>query len=309
MEELSKWSRRKFVKKSLLVSGGSIAVPEILPALKCKESGSASRMEHQYDLVEEINKFRKIDAYCTSKPKMEVAGQFGIERMYVGHPMKWEKWTPDQFVAANNEILDLMRQLPGKVIGQISVNPQFQKESLEEISRCADQGMVGSRLYYQVKINDPLYYPIIEKFTDLNMIIFIHGESQIGVGGHRMKYDVGRPATISTPEDFVDVAERYPEAMFQFAHIGGGGDWEYMCKAFREYPNIYVDAGGSNNEEGMIDFAVDCLGEDRIFFGTDNSYYQGVGKILSSDLDDSQKRKIFFDNYNKVLKKGGYHVD
>ena len=58
----------------------------------------------------------------------------------------------------------------------------------------------------------------------------------------------------------------------------------------------------------MIDFAVKHLGEDRLFFGTDSSYYQGVGKILASNLNESQKKKIFFDNYKYVLKKLGRDV-
>jgi predicted TIM-barrel fold metal-dependent hydrolase len=59
----------------------------------------------------------------------------------------------------------------------------------------------------------------------------------------------------------------------------------------------------------MIDFVVKCLGEDRMFFGTDSSYYQGVGVILSSNLTDNQKKKIFFDNYNNILRKSGRNVD
>jgi hypothetical protein len=34
-----------------------------------------------------------------------------------------------------------------------------------------------------------------------------------------------------------------------------------------------------------------------------------VGKILAANLNDRQKQKIFFDNYNNLLKKGGRGVD
>ena len=140
------------------------------------------------------------------------------------------------------------------------------------------------------------------------MIVFLHAECQLGVGGYRMKYDVGKPPNTSIPEDFVDAARRYPEAVFHFAHIGGGFDWEYECKSFKDHPNIYVDTGGSNNEENMIDFAIRYLGEDRIFFGTDNCYHLNVGKILASNTTEAQKKKIFFENYNNILKKGGHNV-
>lgn len=306
---MSELDRRKFVKKAFKVSAGSMVIPSMVSSRKEMSDGQVSVPIQDFDMVAEVARFRKIDAYCTARPDMNLVEKLGIDRMYVGQPMRWLKWNPEEFRAANDEILNLMRSFPNKIIGQISVNPHFRRESLDEIARCADQGMVGTRLYYQAKISDPLYFPIIEKLIELGMIIFVHGEAQMGVGGYRMKYDIGRPPTISVPEDFVEAARRYPEGMFQFAHIGGGGDWEYMCKAFRDTPNVYVDVGGSNNEEGMVEFAVECLGEDRVLFGTDNSYFQGVGKIIGADLTDQQKQKIFFDNYNALLKRGGYHVD
>ncbi len=131
---------------------------------------------------------------------------------------------------------------------------------------------------------------------------------QLGMAGYRMKYDIGRAPQTTLPEDMADAAGRYPEAMFHFAHIAGGGDWEYECKILKKYPNIYVDTGGSNNEENIVDFAIKHLGEDRIFFGTDGSYHHGVGKILASNATEEQKRKIFFENYNNVLRKGGHNV-
>jgi predicted TIM-barrel fold metal-dependent hydrolase len=105
----------------------------------------------------------------------------------------------------------------------------------------------------------------------------------------------------------VDIAKRYPEAMFQWAHIASG-DFEYICKSFKDYPNIYVDVSGSNNEEKQVDFCIRYLGEDRIFFGSDGSYYQAVGKILASNATESQRKKIFFENYNNMLRKGGHNV-
>ena len=168
--------------------------------------------------------------------------------------------------------------------------------------------MVGYKGYTQVKFSDPLYYPIIEKFIDRNMIMLMHAFVQLGVGGYRMKYDVGQTPHTTIPEDMVEIAKRYPEGMYQYAHIGGGGDWEYACKLFKDYPSIYVDTSGSNNEESMINFAVDCLGADRMFFGCDGSFYQGVGKIHSAELTDEQKKKIYFDNFNNVLRKSGNHV-
>jgi len=41
----------------------------------------------------------------------------------------------------------------------------------------------------------------------------------------------------------------------------------------------------------------------------DTSYYQGIGTILASKLSESQKKKIFFENFNNVLRKIGRNVN
>ena len=215
---------------------------------------------------------------------------------------------PEQVRKNNDIVIKAMKQYPDRYIGFFTLNPRYPKESLEEIKRCLDQGMVGYKGYTQVKVNDPLYYPIIEKLIELKMIVFMHTFCQLGMAGYRMKYDIGTFENTTIPEDMIDAAKRYPEAMFQFAHIAGGGDWEYECKMLKECPNIYVDTSGSNNEENVIDFAIRHLGEDRIFFGTDNCYHHGIGKVLASNATEAQKRKIFFENYNNMLMKGGHNV-
>ena len=269
----------------------------------------------RYDIMQEVRKYRKIDSYATSTlareslhSQIDFADRFGIEKLFIALPMTDIRNTPEEFRAMNAAVLKATKDFPGRLVGQFTFNPLYRKESLEEISKCVDLGMVGSRIYHQVKINDPLFFPFIEKFIELKMIFFMHGEVQLGVGGYRMKYDAGKYPTISGADDFADAAKRYPDAIFQYPHLGGGGDWEYVCKVFRNHPNIYVDLGGSDNQENMVNFALQHLGENRLFFGTDNSFYQAVGKILSADLTEDQRRKIFFGNYNAVLKRGGYHV-
>src|SRR5690606_25948153 len=138
-------SRRKFVKKTLTTTAGAIAFPGLLPKTDSVVGAIPTPGNYSYNITDEVRKFRKIDAYCTAEPNMEIADKLGIDRMFVGKPMRWLDWTPEEFRAANDEMIALMQKYPGRVIGQISVNPLFRKESLEEIDRCVDRGMVGSR--------------------------------------------------------------------------------------------------------------------------------------------------------------------
>ncbi|MBS0000073.1 MAG: amidohydrolase [Cyclobacteriaceae bacterium] len=307
-------NRRKFIRHSALSTVGIFASANLAGC------SSGKKIEHSsYGIMDEVKKYRKIDAHAhvdfdpdDFEKQIDFADRLGIDKLCVSRPITNfsgnEPEDHEEVKRSNNLVLQAMKQFPDRIIGFMTLNPVYQKESLEEIGRCAGEGMAGYKAYTQVTINDPLYFPIIEKFIGLNMIMLMHGFCQLGVGGYRMKYDAGMAPNTSIPEDFVDAAKRYPEGMFQFAHIGGGADWEYECKLFKDHRNIYVDTSGSNNEENMIDFAVRQLGEDRLFYGSDGSYYQGVGKILCANLTESQKKKIFFENYNNILKKGGHHV-
>jgi len=270
--------------------------------------------------MKEVMKYRKIDAHThifssadqTPEWHLDFADRLGIEKLQISRPTLNFRGgnipeTPQQVRECNDIVFKALNQYPTRFTGFFTLNPFFQKESLEELKRCVDLGFAGYKGAWQLKVNDPLYYPIIEKLIDLKMICFMHTELQLGVGGYRMKYDIDERPQVTIPEDMVEAAKRYPEAMFQWAHIASG-DFEYICKCIKDYPNIYIDISSSNNDEKHVDFCIEQLGEDRIFFGSDNSYYQAVGKIFASKATEAQRKKIFFDNYNNILKKGGHGI-
>lgn len=326
---MSGLTRRKFIAGAALSATGLAVSGGFTHAQATELSGEPSTLSAaDYNLMQEVMKYRKIDSHVHvnlgstdtevqkryAESLIDYSQRLKVEKLVLSNPVtRLIKGVPDgspeSFIRNNNIVLGVMKLHPDVFLGSFTFNPVHAKESFEEIKRCVDLGMTNVKIYYQTKINDPSYYPIVEKMIDLKMIIHGHAEAQIGVGGYRMKYNGNKPKNVSLPDDFVDIAKRYPEAMFQYAHISGGGDWEYMCKTLRNSPNVCVDISGSNNEENIVDFAVAHLGEDRVFFGSDNCYYQSVGKVLASNLSESQKRKIFFENFNNRLKKGGRNVD
>ena len=304
--------RREFLTYSGALTAGAV----MGGVLSC--SKRADNMAGAYDLMKDVMKYRKIDShvhvYLSHKPEevIKYADLLGIEKLIISCPCVPWRGVPDakpgEFRESNDLVLKSIKMYPDRFLGQCTLNPIYRKESFEEIKRCVDAGMVGIKVYHQVKINNPLYYPIIEKCIDLNFIILMHSDVSLGIAGYRMKYDTGERPNSSIPEDFVDIAKRYPEAMLQFAHIGGGGDWEYMCKALKDSPNVWIDTSGSNNEGGQVDFALKTIGEDRMLFASDNSFYQSAGRILAANLTEKQKNKIFFENYNNILRRAGNNI-
>ena len=212
-------------------------------------------------------------------------------------------------IRANNDtIIKAMKSHPKRIMGQCYINPIFKKEALDEIDRCVDNGMVMlGELYDAVKINDPLYFPVVERCIKHKIPMMLHGVTTLG--NWRAGYLPTNPPNSSVPEDFVDIGKRYPEAMIICGHIGGGGNWEYMCRVLKDAPSIFLDTSGSVSDEGMIDMAVEYLGADRLLFATDMNYETGVGKIMWANLDEAGRKKIFFENFNNLLRKAGNHAD
>lgn len=302
-------NRRKFL------TGTSLSAAGLVLGSKPGAEEAFKKSPASYDMMKDVMKYRKIDSHVhlyftpnTIEDQLGYADRLGIEKLSISRPVTTNTGTQDEVIKCNNLIIEAVRKHPDRFIGFFTLIPTYVKESVEEMKRCVDAGMAGYKGYLQVKVNDKSYYPVIEKLIELKMICFMHAYSGLGRGGYKTKYGNLYPNE-TVPEDMAEIAKRYPEAIFHWSHIGAGGDWQYQCKALQDYPNVYVDTSGSNNEANMVNYALEYLGEDRLFYGSDSSYYQSVSNILSSDLTESQRKKIFFDNYNNLLRKGGFNVD
>jgi predicted TIM-barrel fold metal-dependent hydrolase len=308
--------RRKFLNQSGMALFGA-SMPGLIKApltdLKDEnqqQTASGFKRDGWKTMLQEARKYRKIDSHNhvfgnDSKEINESCERVGITRATCSYI--FDNKSPQGISAGNDITLKAMKEFPNRIMGQCFINPIFAKESLDEIDRCVDNGFVMlGELYDVVKINDPLYYPIIERCMKHKIPLMMHGVTTLG--NWRPGYLPVNPPNSSLPEDFVDIGRRYPEAMIICGHIGGGGNWEYVCRVLKDAPTIYLDTSGSVSDEGMIDMAVKYIGVDRLLFATDVNYETGVGKIMWANLTDSERKKIFFDNINNLLRKAGNHV-
>src|SRR5690606_6655244 len=213
-----KISRRKFVTRTALSAAGIIFGSNLAGCSSKSTVGSSvsslTSTSSSSNPLDEVMKYKKIDSHAhvwehipgDLDVQLDYADRLGIQTQVISCPVTSGEATPERFRNNNDFIIKCMKQYPDRFIGQITLNPEYQKESLQEIDRCIDQGMVGMKVYKQLKINDPLYFPIIEKFIDHNMVMLMHS----GPGTKRIgpKYDTLDPPTISIPEDFVDIAKR-----------------------------------------------------------------------------------------------------
>jgi uncharacterized protein len=225
---------------------------------------------------------------------IDAADRLGIDQLCVSIPMMRGMPSMAQVRACNDAVLDAMERYAGRILGYCYVVPGY-VESLAEIDRCLEAGMIGIKLYNQYKLWDPTVHPTIEKAIKENVPILEHAGYST-----TPQYWQEQP-NMSHAGDFVRAAELYPEAMFIEAHIGGGGDWEWCIKQLRHASSVYLDTSGSVIDEGMVEMAARELGAERLLFGTDMTMEGGVAKITGASLSKRQKEQIFWRNFRGIL--------
>ena len=310
-------NRRRF----LGYSGGAVlraSVPAILGASVsgnkeieqvAKAISGPFRKGGYKEMLSQAIKYRKIDVHNHTgnlKDMIESMDRLGIQWTAVSDLSDGSD--SESMQNSNNIVLKAMKEYPNRILGQCRINPGYPRESLKDIDRCVDQGMVMlGELYDEYKINDPVYYPVIERCIEHKIPLLVHAAATLGLW--RKGYStIGSSRSTSVAEDFVEIGKRYPDAMIICGHIGGGGDWEYACRVLREAPSIYAETSGSVADEAMIDLAIENLGVDRLLFATDVNYETGVGKVMHATLTEEERKKVFFDNFNNLLRKGGNNV-
>ena len=163
------FNRRKFIYGSAVTAAGLLIGNRLKGMIGSGNPGvdegvTLSSKPGKYDLMAEVMKYRKIDAHAHNYFTKDSPGQqldfgerLGIEKQVISRYLSVIPGTPEQFREYNDLTIKDIKKYPNHLLGGLVLNPTYKKESLEEIERCADAGMIGTgELYYQVKINDPL---------------------------------------------------------------------------------------------------------------------------------------------------------
>ncbi len=225
---------------------------------------------------------------------VEFADRMGIDRLCVYMGMNWSHQPkPEDFRKQNDEVLQALSRWHHRAFGFVYVNPNFARESLDEINRCvADGPMVGVKLWVAAKAHVAELDPIIERAHELKAIIF----------QHTWWKSVGLLPGESTPLDIAALAKRHPHVPLICGHTGG--DWERGIRAIRRHSNVSVDLAGFDPTAGVTEMAVRELGAERVLYGSDaagRSFSSQLAKVLGADLPEAAKKLILGENLKRML--------
>ena len=116
---------------------------------------------------------------------------------------------------------------------------------------------------------------------------------------------------LSKPAGFVPFADRFPQVRLIVAHLGNGGgaagDSTLQVRAVQaaRYGNIYTDTSSARSlMPGLIEWAVEEVGAERILYGTDSPLYFAASqraRIDHAELSVAEKRLILRENAEELL--------
>ncbi len=103
-------------------------------------------------------------------------------------------------------------------------------------------------------------------------------------------------------ERTVPFADKYPDMKLILAHLGNMGHINAISWA--KHGNIFTDTSGiASSQNYILEYAVEKVGADKIFFGTDTySCAFQRGRIDYADISEEDKKKILFENAKKHFK-------
>lgn len=231
----------------------------------------------------------------------EVMDVLGIDKIVTSIPVNSiKRCDPEIFRAANNTTFEATKRYPGKVYGMAYVHPGHLSSALDEIDRCITElGFVGIKLYYDYFMDDPAYFPIIEKCIDLDIPILQHSMHCMDAPNHI------RQPLCSDGVHMANAARRYPEATFLMGHFSIA-EWKWSLKAIADTPNVYTDIGGSVYDRPQMEEAVELLGARRMLYATDNGFSAATGRILGAEISEEDKKTILAGtDFLRFIEKAG----
>jgi uncharacterized protein len=204
--------------------------------------------------------------------------------------------SPDakQIRRINDETAELMRRHAGFVTGFCYLNPTLGEKAVRsEVERCAARGFKGIKLEIANNARDACMRPVMEAARAHGLVVLQHAWSMTKIRQRSFHTD---------PEDVGTLARRFPDVRIIMAHLTGDGVRGVL--AVKDCPNVVVDTSGAAPEAGIVEFAVEQLGAERILYGSDvpiRDFGVAIARITGSRLSGRERQRILYENARELL--------
>jgi uncharacterized protein len=194
----------------------------------------------------------------------------------------------------NDQTAAFVSQHPDRFIGFAYVSPLMPERMVAELERAIDVLNFSAIKIYPPYVpwpmDEPVWDPIYQLANERGLAVITHTGSE----------ETCWPVLVGK------VAARFPDANFVIGHSGNAEPYRTQAiEAAQQYENVYLETCSTFREPGVVERLVNEAGADRVLFGSDVPLMDPrtqLGKIITADITDDQKRLVLGANARRLLK-------
>ncbi len=229
----------------------------------------------------------------TADEILRVARRSGIHRLCLLGRF-WAHPSEDGIREINDATMAMVHRHPGRIYGLCFMNPQLDPVFQEaEIDRCVAGGLSGIKLEIEVPARDPVLDPLMKKAAEHDVFVLHHTWYKT-IGGNPQESD---------PSDIAVLASRHPDTKILMAHLTAHNKMGVLD--VQNHANVWVDTSGCQPFAGVVEYAVEKLGAERLVYGSDahgRGYESQLGRIYGADITEQARDLILWRNAARLLK-------
>lgn len=157
---------------------------------------------------------------------------------------------------------------------------------------------MGIKLEICNNARDTCMGPVMEQALKLDVPVLQHSADQTIIQEREFHTD---------PADTAWLGRQYPEVRIIMAHLTACGF--RGVREIKDVENVWVDTSSYQPVAGMVEYAVEHLGAERVLYGSDlliRDLPVQIGRVLSANISDQQKQRILYNNAIQLLRLGDY---
>lgn len=222
-------------------------------------AGTFQRMPQLERLFAQSGSAKLLETGVTAAEMVAMLDRAGIERALL---TAWHR--PGQWLISNDQVAEMVREFPERLVGVASVNLERPLEAVHELERAVvELGFKALRLLpwlWNRPPNDKFYFPLYVKCIELGIPFCC----QVGHTGPLFPSEPGRPIPYLD-----EVALTFPELTIVGGHIGFPWTDEMIGLAWK-HANVYIDTSAwlpRYYPPSLIQF-LSTFGRDKVLFAT-----------------------------------------
>ncbi|MCK5157202.1 MAG: amidohydrolase family protein [Spirochaetales bacterium] len=200
----------------------------------------------------------------------------------------------DEFINVKNRegndyIIELVQKYHKRFYGFAVSNPWFGRDSIDELKRALDKGLVGLKIHSILQgfmLCEDIVDPLLQVASEYGIPVYAH----TGTMGNAL------------PFQLLELAERHKAINFIMGHMGHSDFWYDVIPVMERAENIYAETSHAGPD--LIKSLIEKLGIDRVVFGSDipeSKLSVEVNKIKLLDLSAEQRECLFVSNAETLL--------